>query len=161
MSQFRRNVRGTKASLWDSGGTTHCLLLLKFPPDTGSNLGLLLQWEKDGVLRECRHQRGTGKLRLRETNCLWRTSRADVGPCAVVPTQPGGGRAQRLGFLGGRIQANWKGCGTGVSAWVLTWLLARGSEFSSASSCWSLACAEPTSCWSSKNSVYWSWNTAA
>ena len=68
-------------------------------------------------------------------------------------------RSEPSGFP--KAWATWKGCRMGVSTWVLTWLRGGGSEFSRASSCWSLACAEPTSCWSSKNSGYWSWNTAA
>lgn len=40
---------------------THHLLLLKFPPDTGSNMGLLLQGEKKGVLREHGTQGWMGK----------------------------------------------------------------------------------------------------
>lgn len=55
---------------------------------------------------------------------------------------------------------------TGAGSWAtggigLTWLRGGGSDSSRASSCWSLACVAPTSRWSSENSPYWSWNTAA
>lgn len=42
------NIGGAKPKLWDSGGTTHHLFLLKFPPDSRSDLGLLLQVERGG-----------------------------------------------------------------------------------------------------------------
>lgn len=40
---------GAKPRLRDSGGMTHRLFLLEFPPDSGGKLGLLLQVERGGV----------------------------------------------------------------------------------------------------------------
>ena len=46
---------------------THRPLLLKFPPDTGGYLSLLLQGKKEEGLRECWTQGEVRKLRLRES----------------------------------------------------------------------------------------------
>lgn len=94
---------------------------------------------------------------------LMRTSRADLSPYAVAPTQPRRGRGPETPTrpVSQRPESTtWKAVGQ-MFLLGLTWLWGLGSEFSKVSSCWSFASAEPTSRWSSKNSVYWSWNTAA
>lgn len=149
--------QGHKARLWASGGLTHHLLLLKFPPDAGSDVCLLLQGEKeDGGSEELDPRRdGETEAPKDKVTHLGRTSGADLDPCTVVPTQPCGGRGLET-WSQWEARRPWQGS----TRW-LTWLRGGGSELSRASSCRSFACAAPTSCWSSKNSGYWSWNTAA
>lgn len=102
---------------------------------------------------------GETEAQIDKVTRLVRTSRADLGPMLWCPPSLEADGAQRLGPRGQNpLQGRSVGQGFLLG---LTWLRGLGSEFSKASSCWSFASAEPTSCWSSKNSVYWSWNTAA
>lgn len=69
------------------------LLLLKFPPDTGSDMGLLLPGEKEAGAQGAQDPRRDGETEVQTRGTL---SRADLSPCDVVPTQPGGGRGPEI-----------------------------------------------------------------
>lgn len=154
-------VRGAKARLWGSGGhdspsassqILSRLWRLLEPPSEGRRRRAtkgVLDPRRDGETDTVTPLGSTVGLMLARVRCC--PPRLGEEEFGDLPD----GCAESQGL------ATWKGCGARVSTWLLTWLWGGGSEVSRASSCWSLACAERNSCWSSKNSEYWSWNTAA
>lgn len=105
---------------------------------------------------------GETEAQMDKVTRLVRTSRADFGPVLWCPPSLEEKEAQGPGPRGcprGQGPSPGRAVGRGFLP-LLTWLRGLGSEFSKVSSCRSFARAQPTSCWSSKNSVYWSWKTA-